>query len=77
MSCSRKQNASERDERTVLVPCPCGEEAVWYKARATPEKAPEHAVCFLTDGDFADNYCEACFALAAPATERAGWEQLP
>ena len=60
-----------------LVPCPCGEDAVWYQARSTPETAPEHTSCFLTDADFADNYCDACFVQAVPNAQWPRWERLP
>src|SRR5688572_23714554 len=59
-----------------LVPCPCGEEAVWYKVATHPEKAPEHAVCFLMDEVFADNYCDECFVQAVPRAEWRDWERL-
>lgn len=59
-----------------LVPCPCGGDAVWYRQAARPERAPEHAVCLLTDDDFADNYCDECFPLAVPADERPSWRRL-
>lgn len=59
-----------------LVPCPCGEDAVWYRAAARPEDAPEGAVCFLTDADFADNYCDECFPLAVPTGERRFWTRI-
>lgn len=66
----------ERGGRPALAPCPCGEDALWYRARPTPENAPENAVCFLMDADFADNYCEACFVLAVPAADRPNWTCL-
>lgn len=59
-----------------LVPCPCGEDAVWYKIATAPEDAPESAVCLLMDDDFADNYCEDCFPLAVPEAERKGWRRI-
>lgn len=59
-----------------LAPCPCGADALWYKVATRPEEAPEHAVCLLTDDDFADNYCDACFARAVPEAERARWRRL-
>ena len=58
------------------APCPCGQHAVWYRVATTPEKAPEHAVCFLTDEDFADNYCDDCFAQVVPEAERKRWKRL-
>ena len=61
---------------TKLAPCPCGAAATWQKAAMEPEKAPEHAVCLLTDEDFRDNYCDACFGQAVPPNERAGWKRL-
>lgn len=83
LPCSERTKDGRNDERgpaatgPVLAPCPCGEDAVWHRARMMPEMAPEHAVCFLTDADFADNYCDKCFVLAVPRAERAGWERLP
>lgn len=71
-----EQRQEERNDRLVLVPCPCGEDARWYRARPTPENAPENAVCFLSDADFADNYCDACFVLAVPAADRPDWMRL-
>ena len=59
-----------------LVECPCGADAVWYKPRPRPEDAPEHAVCLLTDDEFADNYCEACFPQAVPPAERGAWKRI-
>ncbi len=64
------------DKPVTLVPCPCGEDAVWYRKTMAPEKAPEHAACFLTDADFADNYCDDCFPQAVPEAERADWNRL-
>jgi hypothetical protein len=41
-----------------------------------PEQAPESAVCFLGDADFADNYCDDCFPQAVPEAERRAWRRL-
>jgi hypothetical protein len=65
-----------------LRPCPCGQQAVWHRDAPDPEQASEHAVCFLTDADFADDYCEACFtrfcqAEAMTPSERAAWQRVP
>ncbi len=78
MNPSQEQNQAGRDRpAALLTPCPCGEDALWYQARPTPENAPDHAVCFLTDADFADNYCASCFALAVPPADRPNWTRLP
>ena len=58
------------------VRCSCGREAVWYRVGTAPEEAPEHAVCFLTDDDFADDLCDACFARTVPEAERDRWKRL-
>lgn len=65
-----------------LRPCPCGGKAVWFREPPDPERASEHAVCFLTEADFADDYCDACFdrfcaeeAMMLP--ERAAWKRIP
>jgi len=60
--------------RSVATPCPCGRAAVWHKT-PRPEDAPEHAVCLLMDGDFADSYCDACFPQSVPARERSLWKR--
>jgi hypothetical protein len=74
---------SERDkaerERRAAPPtprCSCGARAVWRHARPTPENAPEHVACFLTDADFADDYCASCFARAVSAAEQPAWTRL-
>ena len=64
------------NEAASLVPCPCGEDAVWYRPAPRAEDAPEHAACLLADADFADNYCDDCFPLAVPPKERATWKRL-
>ncbi len=77
MNPSYEQNQAGRDRPTALLaPCACGEDAVWYRARPTPENAPDHAVCFLMDADFSDNYCEACFVQTVPAADRLNWTRL-
>lgn len=59
-----------------IVPCPCGADAVWYRAQTSPERVPEEAVCFLTDADFTDNYCEDCFPQAVPPSNRPQWKRI-
>ncbi len=73
-----ERDKAERDKPAPPDPprCPCGANAVWRYARLAPENAPEHVVCFLTDADFADDYCASCFALAVPAAERPAWTRL-
>lgn len=62
---------------TQQRPCPCGKAtAVWRRVGTLPESAPEETVCFLTDADFADDYCDACFAALVPERERRVWQRL-
>lgn len=59
--------------------CPCGKKSVWRRGAflSTPERAPEGAVCFLTDTDFfADDYCEKCFAENVPGSAQTAWQRL-
>ena len=56
--------------------CPCGTIATWRKhSLASPETAPEGAVCLLREADFAgeDDLCDACFRREVPEDERAEW----
>lgn len=56
--------------------CPCGRaKAVWRRVGALPERAPEESVCFLTDADFSDDYCDTCFAAQVPEAERRVWKR--
>jgi hypothetical protein len=68
---------SDRDDApTRLAPCPCGEDAVWY--RVTPPETPRagRALAPVNAAESGDNLCDACFPLAIPPEGRAGWARL-
>lgn len=58
---------AEDEPRPIrILPCPCGENAVWYRDTDTP-----------TDTDRPPNLCEGCFPLAVPEAERDDWRRVP
>ncbi len=67
---------NDRPMRNAVTPCPCGRPAVWHRTPPRPEDAPEHAVCLLTDDDFADSYCDDCFPNKVSLRERPRWKRL-
>lgn len=60
----------------ALPLCACGRPAIWEREPPRPEDAPEHAVCLLSDAEFADPYCDACFPKNVPPHERFLWRRI-
>ena len=62
----------------TLSPCPCGEEAIYYRVAIRPADATGRgkAVSAMTPGDFHENLCADCFRDAFGVDEPAEWVRL-
>lgn len=66
---------------TALAPCPCGDEAEWYRPDRNEAQSGEKgegglgpAVATMDVGNL--SLCHACFLSAIPPTAREGWVRV-
>ena len=66
------------EEHPILTPCPCGEDAVWYRVVLAPDLTPGRgkAVSAMKANDFYEDLCDECFRAAFGADERDGWVHI-
>lgn len=71
--------ASSEDEHPLLTPCPCGEDAVWYRVVMVPNLTPGRGkpISAMVANDFYEDLCDKCFRAAFGVDEQAGWVRLP
>lgn len=68
---AREQNAER------LSPCPCGNDAVWYRTRqAVPTMERGRAVSDITADSINENLCDGCFRGLIPEEKRDQWTRL-
>jgi hypothetical protein len=72
-----RSDAEERDDAPErLAPCPCGEDAVWYRVKPPESPRAGRALAPLNADESGENLCDACFPLAVPPDRRSGWARL-
>lgn len=73
--------STENEGPPQLTPCPCSEDAVWYRVVLFPRWNPHgepagQAVTVMSADDFYEDLCDACFRQAIPPDDRDGWKRL-
>ena len=60
-----------------LSPCPCGNDAVWYRSKAAPAAQERgRAVSNITADAINENLCDGCFRGLIPEDKREEWTRL-
>jgi hypothetical protein len=76
-------NNGEEPTPETLAPCPCGEDAIWYRAEepssAAAASEPRRSVGAATygaDDEAPPNLCEGCFPHAVPPAQQVLWKRV-
>lgn len=74
----RQPRRAGDDEHPDLMPCPCGEDTVWYRVVMVADLTPGRgkAVSAMVANDFYEDLCDECFKAAFGADDMDGWVQI-